>query len=238
MKRFFSTALVLIGLLTCISCGYLFSSVLISSDVLQFSTTLSSETKNIFALSTAKNTSKTELQSMCSDIQSKNGAGYIYKKEETFYLLASAYENYNDAEKVKANLSAQGINCEVLKIEVSSTSISGSFSNDEKKVVQNCLNSPFETYQKLYDIAVSLDTSLYDLTKAKLECNNIFSLLIANMTNLETVSKDDSSFDKLKKSIDSQCEILSDLISENYHSNKQNFSSLIKFSYLKILLEN
>lgn len=241
MKKFsvFSFAIFATTIATCISCGYLLSNVLISTNIFQFSSTVVSEAKTYYALSTNSASTKSELATDSkTTLQSQNGAGVIYEKDEKFFLLASIYENLPDAEKVKTNLKAQDIKTEIIKIELSSTSVDGNFSNEEKNILATCLKSKFEIFESLYDVAISLDTQVFDMKKAKLECNNIFSKHIERKANLETFFKDDSKTTAtLKTELENISTHLSNLISENYETSNQTFSSLIKTTYCKILLD-
>lgn len=241
MKKtsFLSIFLVLIGTCLCVSCGYLFSNALVTSSLFKYSSSVSNEDQTVYAISLAKNTDVEELENMRCELQQQNGAGYIYQQNEEFHLIASVYDNINDAELVKNNLKSIGKDCQIISIELERLTIAGNFSAEEKTILLECLKSDFNTFKTLYDVAISLDTGVFDLTKAKLECNNIFSSQVATKTNLETFFKDNTNknLSSLRANLASTNEFLSNLISENYENTTQTFSSLIKLTYCKILFE-
>lgn len=238
MKKFsfLSLAILVVGFCACISCSYFISNVLLSAGLFSNTNFVSTESQTVFAISMSDSATKEELNEGKLLLESQNGAGYIYKKDDKFCLLSSVYQNKADAELVKNNLSSQNVSCEILTIEIPAINISGNFSNEEKAVLMQCLKAKTETFKKLYDVAISLDTTLLDITKAKLECNQIYSSLISTKANFETMFKDKNlvQVETSLKTIESH---LSNLISENFENENQTFSSLIKLTYCKILLE-
>jgi len=240
MKKFsiFSVFAFLLTIAICLSCGYLFSNILISTNIFQFASTIESESKTFYALTTASAKTQTELVSSKTTLQSQNGAGIIFEQDGLFHLIASIYENLPDAQKVQTNLKTQNISTEIIKIQIDSTSLDGNFSTEETAILNACINCKFELFKSLYDIAISLDTNVFDIKKAKLECNNIFSKHIESKTNLETFFKNSNNEIKnLKSQLENISIHLSNLISENTECDTQTFSSLIKYTYCKILLD-
>lgn len=241
MKKFsvLSFFIFVIGIFSCISCGYLISTAIVTSNLFQYTSVVTYDSQNLYAISMANSTSKNDLTSQKEILQSQNGAGYIYEKDGNFYLIASIYENYNDAELVKNNLKTNGIESEILTITLDTIQIEGNFSNDEKTMLSNSIKSTVETFKSLYDVAISLDTSVFDKTKAKLECNTIYSNNVSIKANFDTYFKDTNNADlkNLQTILSNTNYFLSNLISENYDSSSQTFSSLIKQTYCEILLE-
>lgn len=238
MKKFsfFSAIIFLVGICCCVSCGYLFSNAIIFT--YQTINSVSIESQVVYAVSTFSNETKSEVEKRKEDLQKQNGAGFVFNFNSKYHLIASVYENQNDAEKVKKNLESAGLSIEILKIETQKKEIEGNFSSEEKTVLTNCLKSNFEIFKKLYDISISFDTKIFDETKAKLECNNVFSSHISTKSNFDTFfkGKNQSTLKELSQNLTAIQEILSDLIAENFDTNSQTFSSLIKQSYCKILL--
>lgn len=239
MKKFsfLTLSILVLGLMTCISCGYLISTGLVNSNLFQFTSVVSCDKQTVYAISMAKSQLKNEIEAQKNDLQSKTGAGYIYEKGSYFYLIASLYENINDAELVKNNLKTNNIETEIINIELENLKIEGSFSPEEKSVLTSAIKADYDTFRSLYDVAISLDTGLFDKTKAKLECNAVYSNHVSTKSNFETMFKKTTNKNllSLQKQLEQTNEILSDLINEKYNTNNQDFSSLIKFCYCKIL---
>lgn len=234
MKKFslFSATLFVVIVLSCISCGYLFSNFLIAADA--FNTTIVTiDKQTIFVLSVFESEDKSDLISMQSELKANGKAGVIFEKDNKFYLLADAFENKADGEKVKTNL-MQYENCKLLKIEFEKQKYEGSFSADEKKILTECLQEKFEIFKKLFNISVSLDTNIIDEKKAKSMCNDVFSCHIKTKTNFETYF-DKSKFENIENYLQNTTNLLSKLI-ENDKTN-QNFFSFIKETYINILFK-
>ncbi len=240
MKKFsvLSFFIFVVAICSCISCGYLISTAIVTSSLFQYTSVVSSDSQNLYAISMASSTSENDLTSQKENLQSQNGAGYIYEKDGNFYLIASIYENYNDAELVKNNLKTNGIEAEILTITLDTIQIEGNFTADEKTMLSNGIKSSVETFKNLYDVAISLDTSVFDKTKAKIECNTIYSNNVSIKANFDTYFKDtkDDNLKKLQSTLTKTNDYLSNLISENYDTQTQTFSSLIKQTYCEILL--
>lgn len=233
MKKFSFVLFVFLSICLCISCGQLISTAILTT--FGQSTTISTQNQIVYALSTRKSPLKSDIENQVSLLQSQNGAGFVFEQNEYFFLIASIYENVNDAELVKNNLKTNGVSSEILTISLKKQTIEGNFSADEKMLLNEALNANFETFKSLYDTAISLDTGVFDKAKAKLSCSEIYSKLIATKTKLESVFDKNKQIDDLKKELDEACEILSELICENFESQNQTYSSLIKLSYCKIL---
>lgn len=243
MKNFsiLSFSIMLTGISICVSFGYLISTIIVSLNIYQASSTINDDKQIVYAISIQSAQKSTQLQTLKSELQSQNGAGFIYNADDNYYLLSSIYENFNDAELVKNNLKNNSVDSEILTIQLSSTNIEGNFSSEERAILLNCLKIKINTFKKLYDTAISLDTSLINETKAKLECNQVFSDLVSTKSNFETVFKSQKTNNDLKKIKDLLNNIyshLTNLINENYESNGQTFSSLIKLTYCQILFSN
>lgn len=229
----------IVGLCACVSCGYLISTAIVTSNLFQYSSVVSCDDQTVYAISMTSGTTEAELSSSKQELQTQNGAGYIYEKDDKFYLIASIYENFNDAELVKNNLQTSGVETEILTIVLEKSRVEGNFSADEKTILTNCLKSKIETFKDLYDVAISLDTNVFDKTKAKLECNTIYSENISTKANFDTYFKQSNniSLQSLQSTLTATNNCLSNLISENYDTTTQTFSSLIKQTYCKILLD-
>lgn len=240
MKKFsiISLLIVLLGIFCCVSCGYLLSSAIIIN--LQSTATLTNAEQTVYAISTYSSKSLDEVKAQVVNLQKDGGAGFVYEYKDEYRLIASIYENLPDAEKVKKNFETTGKNVEILSITLASTKIEGNFESDEKSILQLCLKARIENYKSLYDVAISLDTNVFDESKAKIECNNIFSNHISKKTNFETFFKNasTSALKSLEKQLKNSYDALQNLVDEKYENQSQTYSSLIKLTYCKILLEN
>lgn len=243
MKKFsfLSFFIVVVAFAISLSLASIFSSIFLLTTSLT-SQTIFFEGSTYYAISLAKNENSEELLQQKVQLQSQDGAGFLYEKDGVFYLLSNLYDNRSDAELVKTKLETNGIAGEIVTTTFSENCIEGNFNSNEKMVLNECMKSSRTLYKNLYDVAVSLDTSLYDISKAKLECNKIFSTSVSAKKNFETFfmekikNNEKNSFSQIYKTLERNEEFLESLINETLDSGAQTYSSLIKLTYCKILL--
>ena len=191
MKKipFFATFSIILGVLLSLSFGYLLSTFIVSTNLFQTSKVEIGQ-KSYYLVSIAQYDNEQDIQK--AQYQSQNCAGYIYENNDKFYVIASIYKNENDAELVKNSLKNNGYSPEIFKFSVDKLTISGNFSAEEENILKNCLNVKETIYDALYDIAISLDTNIYNETQAKLKINETYSSLVTAQSNFETIVKNNS----------------------------------------------
>ncbi len=189
----------------------------------------------------AVNKSQNELsaKALASDYQPIGAGGFIWKEGDYYYVASSAYQNKNDATLVQTNLKNSEIESEIFSVKFKDFSVSGNFENDEKKVLQKALTIAYISYQNLYDIAISLDTGVYNETSARLAVNAVNSSISMAFDDYQTLfsENDNKIFKKIESSLKNIQRISTALCSGVKLSDKQTYSSLIKYRYLEILNE-
>lgn len=237
MKKFsiLNFSLLVVVVAFCVSCGQLFSSLFVGYGFLSTSSVFV-DGQTFFAISTNKFDTLGEAEKFSADEQKNSNAGFVYEFDNHFYILSSAYENKADAEKVLNTI--QSKSAEIIKIELPRQKFEGEFTSQEKEILSTCLKEDFQIFKLLYNIAISLDTKVTNDSEAKIECNEIYSTHIKNQANFETISSQkDLDLNSIKTDLEKNGEILNELISEKTENTDQTLSSLIKFTYLKILLK-
>ena len=170
MKNALGKIFVLFLSVVCIAVCVLLASILSSAITVSSSASSSSyDGFEIYAISLGSYTSKQAAQATEEDVMQRGGAGYIYKKNEIYYVLASAYERENDAKLVKENLTANNNTCTIMKIEISAPDLSKTSSSSQAKSFLSALGEIKNSVLKLYDVSVALDTKTVDETKAKIQ---------------------------------------------------------------------
>lgn len=194
---------------------------------------------NIYAISLSKSSTLAQANAQIQDIRLKGGAGYVYNTNGLYYLLASAYENENDAIKVKENLENQQLTSEVLKIEISEISIDLSLNGSEKSALNGALNSFKTTYKTLYDISISLDTQVKTLPESKLLVSNYVTALSNVQKEFDTLFKNKLTNEifQIKLKITALLDIVKALSEQDYEQITL-FSAAIKNSYIGAVITN
>ena len=171
---------------------------------------------------------------------STQDAGYVWQDYNSFYIISSAYENENDAILLKNKLEKENINAEILKVAFPSIKISSTYSNKERDIISNALNSFHDSYSLLYDTSISLDNKLINETNASLQINSIISKFNAVKDNFDTLfSQNDVNFISIiKKHLANAKTSLNKLFEKEYVTHTQTYSSFIKYTYCNILKIN
>ena len=238
--RLFALIVSIICFALCISLADLFSTAIMAGN---FSGIFSSSSKitsyNIYAISTSQSSILVSAEESASSIKSQNGAGYIYNENSVYYVLASAYEKENDAELVKSNLEESGLSPFIITISVPEISITSNLTSIEKNALISAINIFKIAYQELYDISVSLDTSLKNETECKLSLNDLSSKINKIKTSFEASfnSKLTNDILNIKLKLENLNNLITQLI-EYTSTNSIPFSSKIKYNYIECLILN
>lgn len=190
----------------------------------------------VFAISLGEFTSKSSAETIAQQTSQRGGAGFVYETDNLYYVLASAYEEENDARLVQKNLSESGISSKIIEIEIPQPEFSGISSEEQKKSFLSALSQIKSAFVKLYDISISLDTGATDETKAKIE-------VIATNGDLEVahkkISRGESAVDGIYyQQISNTFNEIEDILNElkDYENiSGVSLSSKIKFGYISII---
>lgn len=166
------------------------------------------------------------------------GAGYVWEQDGIFYVVASAYIEENDAKKVKENLAGSNVSADILKITFNEIAISREYNADGLSKLINALNIFKNTYKTLYDISISLDTSILTETQCRLEVSNLHSDVNKTKSDFEALfnSKLTPALLQVKLSVNSVNTLVQQLI--DFNDNNLSYSSKIKYNYMEILWIN
>ena len=191
----------------------------------------------IHFISLNKSQLESSAKALAGDYQAIGAGGYTWQIGDYYHVLSSGFENKSDAVLVQSNLATSNIQSEITSVKFDSFAINGNFNPDEKKVLQKAVTSFENTYKTLYDVAISLDTAVYNEVSARLAVNSAHS-------NLNSVKADfDIMFSSTTvpalKTLSTQlaratkCTTL--LCSGTLINKNQTYSSLIKYRYIELL---
>lgn len=220
----------------CVTVADLFSSVITAGNFSGlFATSGKISGYKLYAISMFESTIEASAKENADSLKTQNGAGYLWL-DGSYHVLVSAYEKQNDAELVKQNLEKSGHSPSILEIELPEISITSNFSAQEKNAISGALEIFKTTYKGLYDISVSLDTSVKDETECKLSLADIENVVSKIKTNFESAfgSKFTSSILQIKLKIQEVDSLIKEL-SEYTSTTKIPFSSKIKYNYIEII---
>lgn len=238
MKKQASRFLILIFSVVCVAVCVLFANLISSAITVSgvSSNTLTYSSFCVYGISVGQYSSKESAESFSAETKKKGGAGYVYKKDSLYHVLASAYEKENDAKLVQKNLVESGIESTIVLIEINEANFFNISSAEQKKQFENALAVLRNTFLNLYDISVSLDTKAIDETKAKIQIIEVKSTV---EKTINSISKGNSSLDgiyyqMIKNTFD---EVEKELLELKDYENisEISLSSKIKYVYVDIL---
>lgn len=187
---------------------------------------------NIYAIEVASCADYATANVLSETLKKQGGAGYILSKDNQHHVLISAYSSRTDALKVVENLEESGVEASVYQLQLPELIINMSLTGDEQKIIKDAVNAFYNSYEKLYQLSVSLDSK--SLSKAEIleqlsehkqsvqVCMDEFSRNFVMSSNVEFVY--------LKIYLTNLITNLTEL------GNKQeNFSGEIKHTYFKCL---
>lgn len=239
MKNVFGKVFVLILSVACIVVCVLLASIISSAITVSGATSSSTYSSfTVYGISLGSYATSSAADATAEDVMQRGGAGYVYGKDGVYHVLASAYERENDAKLVKDNLSATYALCSIVEIEIPEPDFSRVSSQQQSKSFLSALSEIKNSFIKLYDISVSLDTKAIDETKAKIQIIEVKGNLDKTF---EEVSKGNSSVDgiyyqTIKNTFSKLENELTNL--RNYESlNGISLSAKTKNTYITFLFE-
>ncbi len=192
----------------------------------------------LYMLSLSKSKVENEAKAIAPDFQEIGAGGYIWKHDDYYHVVSSAYINKNDAELVKNSIKInQNLDSEIFSVKFKPASVSGSFTGEEKKVVIKTLSIAQILYSSIYDISVSLDTGVYNELSAKLAVNSTANEISTTYANYNTLypSQVTSPLQQIGQFAKSIVKISGELASDTRNSTAQTYSSHLKYKYLEAL---
>ena len=194
---------------------------------------------NIYAIALNSATQKTSAMEYASTMQKQSAAGFVYEKDNKFYVIASAYSELNDANLVKNNLENEGLKPEVIKIEVPAITFESNHTAPEMNALVGAVTIYKTVFDNLYDISVALDTQVSTEAECFLFVSDVNNLVSKAKLNFEAQFNGNLSTDILyiKLSLQDLYKKVEDL--KNFTQNStQTFSSKIKSTYLETISLN
>ena len=232
-NKILTSLIVVVTFCLMISLADLFSSLITVGGFTFVSDDVSISKFDVYAVCISSHQTLIQAQDNANICISLGGAGYIYADDE-YYVIASIYENEADAQKVKESLTLTRPSTTIKKIEIGSISMSSNLSSQEKSTLTETFNIFKNTYKKLYDISVSLDTGVIQEINARLSVNELASTINEAKDNFSTVFSTTTTKNLLatKKAVDD----LSTAITNLVNNAKVPYTSYIKYAYCETLM--
>lgn len=234
-KKFFIISLCLVFLIACtIAANYLSLAIVRTNSTNE---SVNSSAFDVYMLTLAKSQVKAEAESMASDYQKVGAGGYIWEQDGYFYVVSSVYANKNDAILVQNSVKAnQGFDSEIITVHFDEIVVNGSFSSEEKKVIAKAISACYDFYYNIYDVAISLDTAVYNEISARLAVNSAHNSLSNIYDDFNTLFDGTSGqLEELGLLLEKTLAISKELCGGIAENKEQTYSSVLKYRYTEVL---
>ena len=217
-----------------LSLADLFSSLITVGGFTFTSDSINVSNYNLYSISLFSNNNKLVAEEQSESCKKQGGAGYVFMTDNNYNIIASIYESKADAENVKANLINSKPNTNILEIKIPNIIINCNLNTQEKEIINEAFTIFKTSYKKLYDISVSLDTSIITEINAKFSINELFSTANNVVNNFNTIYSNSNltNFIELKIKLQDLCKTLNKLM--NAESDFP-YTSYIKNTYCEIV---
>ena len=234
-KKFFIVSLCVVFLIACTIVANYLSLALVRTN--STSESVSSSAFDVYMLTLAKSQVKAEAEALAGDYQKVGAGGYIWEQDGYFYVVSSVYANKNDATLVQNSVKAnQGFDSEIITVHFDEIVVNGSFTADEKKVIAKAISACYDFYYNIYDVAISLDTSVYNEISARLAVNSAHNTLSNIYDDFNTLFEGTSrQLEELGTLLEKSLAISQELCGGTPENQNQTYSSVLKYRYTEIL---
>lgn len=233
--KIFAMATIIVSFCLMLSLADLFSSLITVGGFSFTSDEISLPQYKVYAVCTSSYQTKIQADEGAQQIQMQGGAGYVLMDNNEYVLIASIYDNPSDAKKVLEQIANNKPNAKVVEIQINSITVSSNMDSSERESLIKTLEVFKNTYKRLYDISVSLDTSVIREINARLSINDLNSEINKTISNHNTFFGNQASLFlmTINNSLSSLCKIMQELIDDNYNP----YTSKIKLAYTKVIIE-
>lgn len=213
-----------------------FSNFLTISKIVNVNSNYIYENKTLYALSLYSTSNKAEANTYSSNIKKQGGAGYVYKNNNSYYVLSSIYKSSGEANKVKNNLQESEVNSEIIKIDIPAINFKASLTTNSSKILSEGVGLFYNNYLDLYNLSVEFDKQNIDTIKAKSKINDIYN------QNQKTIQNFNNHFNQSTNVYILYVKIYLNKLNNNINDllnldDSENLSSFIKETYCNIIGE-
>lgn len=192
--------------------------------------------RDYYAISVANYISVQLASQLANEIRTMGGAGYIYPKQNAYYVLTSIYDKKDDALAVSAKLKDAGYKPEVLEFKANEKKYNYNLNDNDKQVLNNLISVFDESYKTLSNISYSFDKKEETLSSCKQKVLDLIDKYDDVYENyISTFNETDlNDFDKLTKNLHNIFESL-DKLTEPAVTETE-FTYCVKYSCISIAM--
>ena len=213
-----------------------FSNFLTISKIVNINTNYIYENKVLYGLSLYQTNKIDDANTFSVDVKKQGGAGYVYKNNDIYYVLSSIYKSSGEANKVKNNLQENGVNSEIIKIEIPAINFKATLTTNSSKILSEGVGLFYNNYSDLYNLSVEFDKQNIDTIKAKSKINDMYNQNLKIVQNFSNYFNQSTNLYILyvKIYLNKLNSVINDLLNLD---DSENLSSSIKGTYCNIIGE-
>jgi len=190
----------------------------------------------IYAIQMGAFNSEDNAKTEAENVKAKKGAGYIIK-DKLFRVLASAYRSQEDAQNVKEQLKDQGIDSQIYPLNINGVNIQITAGEEKVKNIKNAFEKWVDLGNEIGDLSIDFDRNEMQVSTATKQLSKVKDDMESISTILEEYAsgnEDNLIYKGLKDLYSTGLDDLNKILEENY-TNAVEFSSEIKYTYIKMM---
>ena len=141
-----------------------------------FKNNIKQEEKILYAVSLGSYATKSEAEEIARNSNVAGAGGYVYAKDQVFYVLGNIYATIEDAEKVIDSMSNAPYQTSILSITIPKVKqYDQSATTEDIAIIKETLDFMEEIYQTLYQVNIMLDTKQMTYIQGSTEVQKLVS---------------------------------------------------------------
>ena len=170
---------------------------------------------------------------LSTEIQSKNGAGYIHF-DGRYHVLASYYPTNEEAENVVEQVKEEYPSCSVYILECKKFKNKANLSKEENSAIVETLNKNLQAINRTYADTISFDKSEINEKKLSLNLQDLLSDYDKNHQDFKKIMQNSSNFDIFNGYLTKISTAMSDSIDYAKEAN----SASLKYELIKMVVNH
>ena len=239
IKNFFKFFLIMVVVVGCfLSAKYLSRALTVGNlgALIVYGDTKIKTDENVFyAVTLGEYVDKLEAERVALGSTVQGAGGYVWEKDDRYYVVGNVYVNYADAQKVLENLSNTKYAVSIMEITFGAINIDFSmYENSDMDIINKAINVFDSVYTQLYDYSIRYDKKEIThlaISSGVSEMRGNIKSIIVDVQNL--INKSQSDLTKIQNALIKLDELLDQTIIKTIDNSSTSYS--IKYSLISVV---
>lgn len=190
---------------------------------------------NMYAVTMGEYLEKNEAEKVALGVSVQGAGGFVWEKDNKYYVVGNVYSNKEDAQKVSENLVETKYNINILEINFPKLNLDFSmYENEDMSVINDAVNIFDDVYELIYDYSIKFDKKEISHLAVSSGISNIrgeVKGIIVNVQNL--INKSSSKLKHIQNSLVKIDEVLDQAIIKTIDNTSTSYS--LKYSITNVV---